>query len=74
LALLTTEEKPLGLNGIAEIYLGFEMVYSELVVDIGLVITVIVCVAICCSGTLIASFCYIQRRTRPREDSGESLV
>jgi len=74
LALLHREEKPLGLNGKVEIYLGFEMVYNELAVDIGLVIAVIVVIAICCGGTLIASFCYIQRRTRPREDSGESLV
>jgi hypothetical protein len=50
------------------------MAYSEIAVDIGLVIAVIVVIAICCSGTIIASFCYIQRRTRPREDSGESLV
>jgi len=73
LTLFITEEKPLGLNGKAEIYLGFEMVYNELAVDIGLVIAVIVCVAICCSGTIVAS-CFYHRRTRPREDSGESLV
>ena len=49
------------------------MVYSELAVDIGLVIAVIVIIAICCSGTIIAS-CFYHRRSRPREDSGESLV
>ena len=74
MTLFTTEEKPLGLNGKVEIYLGFEMAYSEIAVDIGLVIAVIVGVAICCSGTIIATFCYTHRRSRPREDSGESLV
>ena len=32
------------------------MAYSEIAVDIGLVIAVIVGVAICCSGTIIATF------------------
>lgn len=41
--------------------------------DIALVISVIAIVTLCCSATLISSFCY-HRRTRPREDSGESLV
>jgi hypothetical protein len=49
------------------------MAYSELAVDIGLVIAVIVVIVICCSGTIIAS-CFYHRRSRPREDSGESLV
>jgi hypothetical protein len=47
--------------------------YTEAGVELGLVIAVIVTVALCCTGTVVASCCY-HRRTRPREDSGESLV
>ena len=50
------------------------MLDSELATDIGLVIAVIVIVFVCCTGTAISAFCWSQRRTRPREDSGESLV
>lgn len=46
----------------------------ELATDIGLAVAVVVVILICCSGTLISAFCWSQRRTRPREDSGESLV
>lgn len=50
------------------------MVYSEQAVDIGLAIGVVVFVILCCIGTIITTLFYNQRRFRPREDSGESLV
>ena len=50
------------------------MLDSEWATDIGLVVGVILFVACCCGGTLVASCWYNHRRFRPREDSGESLV
>ena len=50
------------------------MVYSEQAVDIGLAVGVIVFVILCCLGTIITTLFYNQRRFRPREYSGESLV
>jgi hypothetical protein len=50
------------------------MVYSEQAVDIGLAVGVVVFIFLCCVGTLVTTFFYNQRRFRPREDSGESLV
>jgi len=40
--------------------------------DIILMVSTILIVGACCAGVLINSF--VLRRTRPREDSGESLV
>jgi hypothetical protein len=44
----------------------------ESVEDIVLMVSTIIIVGACCAGVLINSF--YSRRTRPREDSGESLV
>lgn len=50
------------------------MIYSEQVVDIGLAVGVVVCIVLCCVGTIMTSLYYNRRQFRPREDSGESLV
>jgi len=50
------------------------MLDLETATDIALVVGTLSFVACCCLGTLIASCLYNQRRFRPREDSGESIV
>ena len=50
------------------------MLDSEWATDIGIMVGTIVTIVFCCAGTLLSACYYSQRRTRPREDSDESLV
>ena len=57
------------------IYIYYKMSYTEIAVDIGLAIGTAVVILASCIGGIITIICAVRgRRSRPRDDSLETLV